>query len=172
MLLGSIGAWAQASPPVKVGGAGAAEEIPDAEKVRIGEEAVKRMQAVLKDVMKRVEEARGTRDVVKLNCVNEKLTQIKGLLRISEQADVSMREAIARGEKSTAAHEFTKLGIAKQKVDLLRGDTEECIGQLAFRTDENMLVEVKEPEGLPNDPTRPPAVAPVPSRPQAASPVQ
>ena len=158
--------------PTRVGGAEAAAEIPDAEKIRIGKEAVARMQSVLKDVLGRVEEARHTKDVVKLNCVNEKLSQIRGLVRISEQAGTSLQEAIAKGETSTAAHEFTKLSIARERVDQLRGDTEQCIGQLAFRTDENMIVEVTEPAGLPDDPTRPPDVAPVPSRPQAASPVQ
>ena len=35
------------------------------------------MRNVLKEVQGKLEEARNTKDVVKLNCVNEKLTQIK-----------------------------------------------------------------------------------------------
>ena len=54
------------------------------------------MREILSRVLKHLEEAREERDVIKLNCVNEKLTAIKGLLKISEQADVSMQEALAR----------------------------------------------------------------------------
>src|SRR5215813_11947703 len=48
----------------------------------------------IRDALKRVtailSEARTQKDIVQLNCVNEKLTQIKGLLRISEDASSRM----------------------------------------------------------------------------------
>ncbi|HSP77781.1 MAG TPA: hypothetical protein VLQ93_04595, partial [Myxococcaceae bacterium] len=63
--------------------------------------------------------------------------------------------------------------IAWQKVSQLRTEVEECIGQLAFRTDESLLVEVEEPENLPGgDPTRPPPPEDVRIRPPPASPVR
>ncbi|HEX4620056.1 MAG TPA: hypothetical protein VH208_00690, partial [Myxococcaceae bacterium] len=132
---------------------------------------LQRMREVLKDVLGKLEEARNTKDVVKLNCVNEKLTQIKGLLRISEQADVSLQEAVAKKEASSAEHEYIKVTIARQKVDQLRAEAEECIGQLAFRTDENLTVEVETPQDLPQtDVTHPQALPPVTVRPPPASP--
>src|SRR5687767_415237 len=73
-----------------------ASDVPDAEKVRRSGDALARMRNVLKDVLAKLEEARSSKDVVKLNCVNEKLTQIKGFLRISEQADVALQEAVAK----------------------------------------------------------------------------
>ncbi len=145
-------------------------QVPPAEKARRSAEALTSMRSVLKDALGKLEEARNTRDVVKLNCVNEKLTQIKGLLRISEQADVSMQEALAKADKTTADHEFTKVMIARGKVDQLRGEAEECIGQLAFQTDQNMVVEVEVPDDLPEDPTNPPQPPPIVSRPPPASP--
>lgn len=159
-------AWAQTSAVDEAAG------VSDGEKVRRSAEALTRMRDILKDVLGKLEEARSTRDVVKLNCVNEKLTQIKGLLRISEQADVTMQEGIAKGEKASADHEYTKVSIARQKVEQLRAEAEECIGQLAFRTDENMVVEVEEPEGLPDDPTDPKRPPDLVSRPPPASPTR
>lgn len=149
-----------------------ASKVPDPEKVRISAESVTRMRASLKDVLGKLEEARNTKDVVKLNCVNEKLTQIKGLLRISETSDVSLQEAVAKHETGTAEHEFTKVSIARSKVDQLRAEAEECIGQLAFRTDENLAVEVETPEYLPPGDltTIPPSFPPIDSRPPPASP--
>ncbi|QSQ19416.1 hypothetical protein JY651_29315 [Pyxidicoccus parkwayensis] len=149
-----------------------ASDVPDGEKLARSTQAVGVMKEVLRQVLGKVEEARRTKDVVKLNCANEKLTQIKGLLRISEQAEVSLQEALATKETSTSDHEFTKVMIARQKVTQLRAEAEECIGQLAFRTDENLFVEVEEPENLPGgDPTRPPPPEDVVVRPPPASPL-
>jgi hypothetical protein len=162
-------AIAQAPTPPE---ASDASKVPDPEKVRVSADSVTKMRGSLKEVLTKLEEARATKDVVKLNCVNEKLTQIKGLLRISETSDVQLQEAVAKRETATAEHEFTKVTIARSKVDQLRAEAEECIGQLAFRTDENLAVEVETPEYLPpGDLTViPAAFPPIDSRPPPASP--
>ncbi|MGV3625805.1 MAG: hypothetical protein ACO1OB_33650 [Archangium sp.] len=148
-----------------------ASKVPDAQKVKTSSDSVLRMRSALKDVLTKLEEARNTKDVVKLNCVNEKLTQIKGLLRISEQSDVALQEAVAKKETSTAEHEFTKVTIARSKVDQLRAEAEQCIGQLAFQTDENLSVEVDIPDYLPpGDPTTMPTPPSIDTRPPPASP--
>lgn len=148
-----------------------ASKVPDPEKIKTSADSVGRMRGALRDVLQKLEEARNTKDVVKLNCVNEKLTQIKGLLRISEQSDVQLQEAVARKETATAEHEFTKVTIARSKVDQLRAEAEQCIGQLAFRTDENLSVEVDIPDYLPaGDPTQTQPPTPIDSRPPPASP--
>jgi len=148
-----------------------ASEVPDPQKLERSAKALTSMRTALREVLEKLQEARNTKDVVKLNCVNEKLTQIKGLLRISEQADVGLQEAVARKETTATQHEYTKVMIAQQKVTQLRSETEECIGQLAFRTDENLSVEVEEPRDLPGgDPTRPPPPEDVIVRPPPASP--
>jgi len=148
-----------------------ASDVADPEKLRRSVDALGRMRNVLKEVLGKLEEARNTKDVVKLNCVNEKLTQIKGLLRISEQSDVALQEAVVKKETSSGEHEFTKVMIARQKVDQLRAEAEECIGQLAFRTDENLTVEVEVPDDLPNlDPTKPVEPGDVIGRPPPVSP--
>jgi hypothetical protein len=148
-----------------------ASEVPDKEKLERSTQALASMREALREVLEKLEEARSTKDVVKLNCVNEKLTQIKGLLRISEQADVALQEAIARKEVTASEHEYTKVMIAQQKVAQMRAEAEQCIGQLAFRTDENLSVEVEEPKDLPGgDPTRPPPPDDIIQRPPPASP--
>lgn len=161
------------APPAATAALEKASDVPDSAKLVRSTQALGAMREVLRAVLGKVEEARRTKDVVKLNCANEKLTQIKGLLRISEQADVSLQEAVSRQEASSSEHEFTKVMIAQQKVGQLRSEAEECIGQLAFRTDENLFVEVEEPNNLPGgDPTRPPSPDIVLVRPPPASPVR
>ncbi len=145
--------------------------LSDPEKIRRSAEAVGKMRGALKTVLVKLEEARNSKDVVKLNCVNEKLTQIKGLLRISEQSDIALQESVAKKESATAEHEYTKVSIAVVKVNQLSAEAEECIGQLAFRTDENATTEVEEPDDLPKgDPTLLRPLPAVDSRSAPASP--
>lgn len=161
VLVGGLALARSAAQPEDKGTAPAAPQgsseisnLSDPEKIRRSAEAVTKMRSALKDVLGKLEEARNSRDVVKLNCVNEKLTQIKGLLRISEQSDIALQEAAAKRESASAEHEYTKVSIAVVKVAQLRAEAEECIGQLAFRTDENATTEYEEPPDLPKgDPT-------------------
>ena len=149
-----------------------ASNVPDATKISRSAADVAQMRATLKSVLGKLEEARNTKDVVKLNCVNEKLTQVKGLLRISEQSDVALQEAVAKKDETSADHEYTKVTIASAKVEQLKGEAEQCIGALAFRTDENMSVEVVTPDLPGGDPTNPPPPTPATVSPPPASPVK
>jgi hypothetical protein len=128
------------------------------------------MRGWVDQVSKGAEQARRERDVVKLNCVNEALTQMKALLKVAEQADLALREAISRKDPSADA-EFSRVGIAKVKVENLRRQAA-CVGQLAYLVDERTTVEVEAPDlpdpGISRPP--PPSLAAVPIvRPPPAS---
>ncbi|HUB05682.1 MAG TPA: hypothetical protein VMB50_01710 [Myxococcales bacterium] len=169
-------AFAQAPAPSSGGTlkieAQESEHLSDKEKLSRSDDAVAEMQKVLREVLDRLEEARKERDIVKLNCVNEKLTQIKALLRIAEQAYIALQEAIARAVPDNAEHEFAKIEIAKQRVTELRAEAEQCIGELAYVVDEKTVVTVETPEGLPDATTNPPASEPVVVNPPVLSPLQ
>jgi hypothetical protein len=162
-----LGATAQAQT-VKAPAPRGAATIPDAEKIKQADDAISRMKLQLKQVLSRLEDARAEKDIVKLNCVNEKLAQMKGLLKVSEQADIALQEAVARKDEGAEA-EFQKISIAKVKVEQLRSEAEECIGQLAFVVDERTTVEVEQPTDLPEkdvterEPPPPPVTRPPPA---------
>lgn len=149
----------------------------DADKLEASAEHLARMKTALKHVLGRVEEARNEKDVVKLNCVNEKLAQIKALLKVAEQADIALHEAIATRDPGSET-EFSKVAIARTKIEGLRGESEQCIGQLAYVVDEKTTVEVVLPADLPEIEqaqrrharrTGPPFAVPPVVRPPAAS---
>ena len=120
----------------------------DTEKLDAAADNIARMKSGLKQVLARAEQARNEKDVVKLNCVNEKLTQIKSLIKVAEQADIALHESIA-SKDSSAETDFSKIAIARTKVDGLRADSEQCVGQLAYMVDEKTTVEVELPPELP-----------------------
>jgi hypothetical protein len=143
-------ACALAAGPAAAGAATSQKGTSDSDKLEAAAEHLARMKSSLKQVLGRVEEARNEKDVVKLNCVNEKLTQIKALLKVAEQADVALHEAVSNKD-AAAESEFAKIGIARTKVEGLRADSEQCIGQLAYIADEKTTVEVQQPSNLPGD---------------------
>lgn len=151
---------------------GEVEQVPDEAKADQADAYIGNMKEVLRTVLKYLEEAREERDVVKLNCVNEKLTAVKGLLRISETSDVALREALARRDPDAAAHEFEKIAIAARKVEQLRAESEACVGELAvYSGDTQVEVVVNGEPPAPADPAATPPTIDVVVRPPAASPV-
>ena len=119
-------AAAKPPPPPEV-----VEQVSDADKPGKSQEHIARMKEILSKVLKHLEEARDEKDIVKLNCVNEKLTNIKGLLKISEDGDVKMQEALARRTPEEGAHEYEKIAIARSKCEQLFAESEACVGELA-----------------------------------------
>ena len=160
------------SAPLTVGGK--AETAVNADRAKRAAESVQAMRGSLRQVTARVEDARNEKDVVKLNCVNEKLAQIKGLLKVAEQSENALKEGMATNDPS-ANVEFAKIGIAKGKVDGLGSDAQQCIGQLAYIVDEKTTVEVQQPINQPDRDmsgryrSPPPPPAPVVLRPPSAS---
>lgn len=87
--------------------------------------------ASMKDVEAKIEaivqKARSEKDIIKLNCANDKLTQVKGLRNLADQAYRSLkRPGIGEDQRN---HEFAKLTIAYQKITVLHQEAEACIGE-------------------------------------------
>ena len=157
-------AQAQSSAPK------AEERVAPGEREARARRGVDQMRQLAGQVDKLSQQARSEKDIVKLNCVNEKLNQVRGLLKVSEQAEADLKEANARREDEQSLHAFTKLGIAGKKVAALRQDAEQCIGQLAFYNDEKTQVDVEIPAGLPkDDPTTAVSSPTIVNRPSPAS---
>jgi hypothetical protein len=148
------------------------EKLSDQDKVSRSAGDVQSMREVLKVVLGMLEEARNAKDVVRLNCVNEKLTQVKGFIRIAEQSDIALQEAVAKGESGTADHEYTKIGIANQRVIQLRADAEACVSATGSEASGTTSVTVTTPADLPStDTSATPPPPPTVSTPPPASPI-
>lgn len=149
------------------------ESVPDGEKSERASKYVNTMKSTLRQVLRYLEEAREERDVVKLNCINEKLTAVKGLLRVSEASDLALQEALARRDSDAAAHEYEKIAIAGRKIDRLRSESESCVGELAvYSGDTEVEVVVTSEPPAPVDPAAGAIPVDVVVRPPASSPSQ
>ena len=169
---GAARAQTSTTAPVAVGGM--ADSVSEADRNRRAAESIQSMRTSLRQVTARVEDARNEKDVVKLNCVNEKLAQIKGLLKVAEQSETVLKDSAAGSAAANA--EYAKINIAKGKVDGLSSDAQQCIGQLAYIVDEKTTVEVQQPTNQPDRESSgryravPPPSSPVVLRPPVVSP--
>jgi hypothetical protein len=165
----SVAALVRAEPPPERAIGGEAI-VPDRDKAPLAAKNIERMKETLKRMLALLEEARGAKDVVKLNCVNEKLTQVKGLVRISEQAEIGMQEAVSQRDNEVSNHEFTKISLASHRSEQLRADTESCVGELAIYSGDTIVVVEGDHAG--DDPTHLPAPELNATRPPSASPYE
>jgi|GEM_PF-1832073 len=100
-------------------------------------------------------EARSQNDIIQLNCVNEKLTQLKGLLKVSENSSLAMYEGMAASAQDDVNHQYTKIVVAHQKSSSLKAEVEQCVGELSIYSGETE-VEVEIDESITQqDPTLP-----------------
>lgn len=126
-------------------------------------------RAVLKRADDLQAQARGAKDIVQLNCVEEKRTQIQGLTKISEQASTRMEAAIAQSSNSKVNHEFTKMLVAGRKIGNLKAELEQCVGKLAVHAGDTQVEIVDQPTADTFDPTEAPAPTLGPAVPPIAS---
>ena len=123
-----------------------------------------------------VDEARRQKDVIRLNCLTDKVVQANANMNILEKAIQSLQDAIGRNDQGAATHEYTRVTIVNQKVQILGAEAEGCVGEeLQFVGATKVDVEVS-PDVRDDDSTQPTAFdpgferPPVVERPPASSP--
>lgn len=134
-------------------------------------EYFKGMQDVVKRIGDLQEQSKRQKDIIRLNCVTDKLVQSKVNVTIAEQSMAALQESIGRADEGGRAHEFTRLTIINQKVLVLGAEAENCIGEdLSFvgatRVDVDVdpsipTVDITSPPTGVTDITRPPKASPI-----------
>ena len=160
-LLLATAAFAEDSP---------ARQTSPEETMNTSRELLQKMQDSQGKVTKLVDQARRKKDAIKLNCVNDKLVQIKGHVSLADQGIVNLNTAVARGNDGERQHEFTRMTILYQKVLVLGTEAENCVGEEpSYVGATNVQVEI-DPSVPDDDPTEPQLPLPDVTRPPEASP--
>jgi hypothetical protein len=140
------------------------------EMLKAAKEYFKTMDDTQRRIQALQEQSKRQKDIIRLNCVTDKLVQSKVNITIAQQSMGALQESIARADEGGRAHEFTRLTIVNQKVLVLGTEAENCIGEdLSFVGATRVDVEVD--PSLPQiDSTLPPTQIIDPERPPEASP--
>ena len=141
------------------------------EMVNQSRDYAKTMNEVLKRIQVLQDQAKRDKDIIRLNCVTDKVVQVRVNISIAEQSIASLQEAVTRNDEGERVHEFTRLTIVNQKVQVLGAEAENCIGEdLSFVGATKVDVEI-DPNIPQYDPTQPPAPGIDIERPGEASPL-
>ena len=93
------------------------------------DELITQMKQMLERVIAIQQVARKQKDVIRLNCVNDRLIQVKKLLNIAEAARSDLVEAAAGSDENERYHQLSKVTIAHENVSVLRDEAEGCVGE-------------------------------------------
>ncbi len=125
-----------------------------------GHEVVERGTRLSRRIASMLDEARQERDIIRVTCLNDKLTQINANLRTAETRVSALEDAVAAQDSSRRGHEFTVLTVLNQKFQVLERESNECVGEDLFDTGATS-VETLRDEGTPDeDPTALPVTEP------------
>lgn len=117
--------------------------VPVSKFLEVSETWLKEMRANLTKGLDLLREARDSKDAVRLQCVNEKIAAMKGVLRVSEDAYIALQEAMATRATERARHEFTKIKTSYAKMSELLQGARNCVGaESTFTGDTQVDVEI------------------------------
>jgi hypothetical protein len=122
-----------------------------AEAARIDE----RGEQISRRVMAMLDEARRERDIIRVTCLNDKLTQINAHRRTLESRRNNLQEAVDTADDSRRNHEFTVITVLSQHFRTLEQEANSCIGQDIFETGTTRVVTDIDPDVPEEDLTLP-----------------
>ena len=172
----AVFAQSAAGPPAPAGLPAAPEmagnpgQLSPADMVAQAKEMQGRVEAAQARVEQLQEAARRNKDIVRLNCINDKLIQIKANGRVMTWATEALHRAIEAKDDALRLHEFSRLGLTTQKVAVLAVEAENCVGEETWSAGETQIKFDVDPTVPGGDPTEEARPEPVIERPPLDSP--
>lgn len=96
------------------------------EKIAYAEVSNQVIRDAEKQISRLLEQSRKDNDAEAIECLINRLTSVRALLQVSEQAEILMRDAIAAGLDEKADHEYRKIAVAVSKTRMLLAEAQRC----------------------------------------------
>ncbi len=120
-----------------------------------------------------LDRARQERDIIKVNCLNDKLTQVDVTLRSAREHQELLQTSVSINNDGQRNHEFTLLNIFRTRTEALGTEARQCVGEeTAGFGDRGTVVTVRVSNSIPTQDTtvlNPDSLAP--ERPLVTSPL-
>jgi len=100
------------------------------QKNTLAEKTSAELDGRVKRVVKMIEDASKKKDIILLNCLNDKLLALRGLHKVSVDAQHGLGEAIARENVDLEEHNFRKVFIARDQGKIVAAEADACVGQV------------------------------------------
>ncbi|MBM4282941.1 MAG: hypothetical protein FJ137_20040 [Deltaproteobacteria bacterium] len=122
----------------------AVEETPLERYTEDAAELVVALRSLMQRGLEEVKAARDEKDAVRLTCVNEPVATMKGVLRVGEDANASLLEALSLQNAAEARREFRKLKTSQRRMAALLRDAQSCVGALSSESTSAIELSVDE----------------------------
>jgi len=124
-------------------------------------------------VSRLLDTARQERDIIKVNCLNDKLTQIDVTLRSSRDHQDLLQTAVQINNDGQRNHEYALITIFRQRANTLEEEARRCVGEETGNFGEDQTVTFRVSPNIPEqDTTQYPIEPMTPERPLPQSPVR
>lgn len=161
-----------AGPDAEVGNRRRAN-LSGADQLREAGSTLDSITATRRRVSDLLDRARTDRDIIKVNCLNDKLTQVDVTLRSAREHQELLQNSVSLNNDGQRNHEFQLMSIFRSRSETLETEARQCIGEETgtfdpTRTVVTVRVDSTIPEG---DPTQLTPDSLAPERPLVTSPV-
>src|SRR5262245_29090306 len=126
-LLGASGRALGQDPTLGVSDLERAATTSPQEKIAYAESANAEMGEAVRQIQRLLDQARKDVDPDAIECLISRLTSVRALLQVSEEAEISMKNSIAAAEEEKANHEFRKIAVAVSKTRVLLAESQGCV---------------------------------------------
>ena len=146
--------------PASPAGEGA-RQLTGPERIAAAESAYTYINRSYKRILELLEKAKSEHDIVLIQCLNENLQSMKGLLKVAQQSLTSLQESVAKDNRDDADFEYGKIGIAQSRARSTLQLAMQCRGRKdAYTgiTKVDVIAPAAEPPSpAPSTPTLPPS---------------
>ena len=148
---GTVGAEA---PPRSAGTRAVPAQLSHSDQLSSADTIVNRGNTLSQRVAQMLDDARREADVIRVTCLNDKLTQINANLRTAQSRYSTLQRTIDTDQRN---HELTVLTVLGQKLQVLDQESNQCIGQDLYETGPTKIITEIDTSVLPfeSDPTNP-----------------
>jgi len=115
------------------------------EQIAEGERIQTRGTQISRRVATMLDEGRRERDIIRITCLNDKLTQVNANLRTCDQRMTSLRDAVRGNDDGRRNHEFTVITVLGQKFTVLEQEANQCVGQDLYETGTTRVITTIDP---------------------------
>ncbi len=104
------------------------------EKLDYSAGAVEEMREAVKSTSRLLEAARRDGAVEEIQCLSNRMTPLRALLQVSEQAETSLKDRLGVQDTAGADREFRKIAVALTKSRQLVAEAERCVDATALQS--------------------------------------
>ncbi|HKO92225.1 MAG TPA: hypothetical protein VJU61_13770 [Polyangiaceae bacterium] len=105
------------------------QELSLGERLTRGNQFVALIERASQSITRQLQAARKDRDVVRVLCLTDKLSQVDVALSSAQDRAGALRTAVERADADRSRHEYTVLEVLNDRVRVLVNESNQCVGE-------------------------------------------